>query len=84
MRRGGRELAGQGLAVYARGISPAGPWKNGLGRIGFPIACGNIVCNPGDAVIGDSDGIIVVPRADLTAVTTVTERTQAQGRTRPR
>jgi regulator of RNase E activity RraA len=72
------ELAGQGLAVYARGVSPAGPWKNGPGRIGFPIACGNIVCNPGDAVIGDSDGIVIVPRCDLT---TVVRRTRAQEQT---
>jgi regulator of RNase E activity RraA len=72
------ELAGQGLAVYARGISPAGPWKNGPGRIGFPVACGNVVCNPGDAIIGDSDGIVIVPRH---ALTTVIERTLAQEQT---
>jgi regulator of RNase E activity RraA len=72
------ELAGQGLAVYARGISPAGPWKNGPGRIGFPVACGNIVCNPGDAIIGDNDGIIVVPQHALAATLA---RTQAQEQT---
>jgi regulator of RNase E activity RraA len=72
------ELAGQGIAVYARGISPAGPFKNGPGRIGYPIACGNVVCNPGDAVVGDNDGVIIVPRADLTAVI---ERTLAQEQT---
>lgn len=75
------ELTGQGLAVYARGISPAGPWKNGPGRIGFPVACGNIVCHPGDAIIGDSDGIVIVPRANLTDVI---ERTQAQDQTEQR
>ncbi|WDG29806.1 RraA family protein [Streptomyces sp. CA-278952] len=72
------ELAGQGLAVYARGISPAGPWKNGPGRIGFPVACGNIVCNPGDAIIGDNDGIVVIPQH---ALSDTIERTEAQERT---
>ncbi|MET8557552.1 RraA family protein [Streptomyces sp. NPDC004959] len=72
------ELAGQGLAVYARGVSPAGPWKNGPGRIGYPVACGNIVCNPGDAVIGDNDGIAVIPAHALAATI---ERTAAQERT---
>ncbi|MDN3258199.1 RraA family protein, partial [Streptomyces sp. MA25(2023)] len=72
------ELAGQGLAVYARGISPAGPWKNGPGRIGFPVACGNVVCNAGDAIFGDRDGLVVIPRRDLTAVV---ERTLAQEQT---
>lgn len=72
------ELAGQGLAVYARGVCPAGPWKNGPGTTGSPVACGNIVCNPGDAIIGDNDGLIIVPRLDLTATI---ERTRAQEQT---
>jgi regulator of RNase E activity RraA len=35
--------------------------------VGVPVACGNVVCNPGDAIIGDRDGIIVVSRDDLVA-----------------
>jgi regulator of RNase E activity RraA len=47
--------------MFSRGITPAGPFKNGPGVIGAPIALGGIVCNPGDIVAADSDGIIIVP-----------------------
>ncbi|MFJ4264371.1 RraA family protein [Paenarthrobacter nicotinovorans] len=62
------ELTSMGLPVFARGISPAGPWKNGPGRVGAAVACGNIVCYPGDVVIGDADGLVVIPKAELSAV----------------
>ncbi|KIQ10377.1 RraA family protein [Rhodococcus sp. MEB064] len=75
------ELTAMKLPVYARGISPAGPWKNGPGRVGYPIACGHVVCNPGDAIIGDSDGLVVIPRDDLDAAL---ERTIAQEQTEQR
>jgi regulator of RNase E activity RraA len=55
-----------GLAVFARGVVPAGPSKNGPGYVGKPVACGNVVCNPGDVVIGDADGIVVIPQSELT------------------
>ncbi|GAA3725720.1 regulator of RNase E activity RraA [Spinactinospora alkalitolerans] len=59
------ETARLGLPVFARAVSPAGPSKNGPGTVGAPVACGNMVCNPGDAVIGDDDGIIVVPADEV-------------------
>jgi regulator of RNase E activity RraA len=54
-----------GLAVFARAVVPAGPSKNGPGNVGRPVACGNVVCNPGDVVIGDQDGIVVIPQSEL-------------------
>lgn len=54
-----------GLPVYSRSISPAGPYKNGPGSVGLPVACGNVVCNPGDVIIGDSDGLIALPSDTL-------------------
>jgi regulator of RNase E activity RraA len=68
------ELAAMKLPVFARGTSPAGPWKNGPGIVGRPVACGNVVCNPGDAIIGDSDGIIVVERTKLAQTLAATRR----------
>lgn len=47
--------------VFARGTNPNGPYKNGPGEINYPIACGGVVINPGDVVIGDADGLAVVP-----------------------
>jgi len=46
--------------VYARGISPNGPYKNGPGEINTTIVIGGIVVRPGDIVLGDADGVIVI------------------------
>jgi RraA family protein len=56
------ELSVMGLPVYARGVNPAGPSKHGPGQVGTPVACGNVVCNPGDAIVGDRDGVIIIGR----------------------
>lgn len=54
-----------GFPAFARGVCPAGPAKNGPGVVGLPVACGNVVCYPGDAIFGDADGIVIVPAAEL-------------------
>ncbi|MFS0826010.1 RraA family protein [Pseudomonas phoenicis] len=69
------ELDGMGLPVYARAVNPAGPSKWGPGQVGIAVACGNVVCYPGDAIIGDRDGIIVVARSLLP---TLAERVKRQ------
>jgi RraA family protein len=46
--------------VYASGISPNGPYKNGPGEINVPISIGGQVVTPGDIIVGDDDGIIVI------------------------
>jgi RraA family protein len=48
--------------VFARGTSPIGPLHRGPGEINYPICCGGIVVNPGDVVVADAAGIVVVPR----------------------
>lgn len=48
------------IPVYARGINPQGPYKNGPGEINVPIACGGQVVFPGDIIVGDEDGIVVI------------------------
>lgn len=46
--------------VYAKGVTPNGPYKNGPGEINVPVAvCGQVV-RPGDILIGDQDGLLVV------------------------
>ncbi|WP_329385469.1 RraA family protein [Streptomyces sp. NBC_01716] len=55
-------LSEMGLAVYARAITPAGPFKNGPGTIGAPVAVGGVVVAAGDVLVGDADGVVVVPR----------------------
>ncbi|MFJ9626076.1 RraA family protein [Streptomyces sp. NPDC091280] len=50
-----------GVPVFARGLTPAGPFKNGPGAIGEPVAIGGVVVHPGDIVAADGDGVIVIP-----------------------
>ncbi|WP_215844948.1 RraA family protein [Candidatus Pantoea bituminis] len=67
-----------GLPTFSRGTTPAGPFKNGPGVIGEPVAIGGVVCCAGDIVVGDEDGIIVIPfwraEAVLAAVQEVARR----------
>ena len=46
--------------VYAKGVTPNGPYKNGPGEINFPVSCGNQVICPGDILVGDGDGLLVI------------------------
>ena len=60
--RDAETLSAQGLAVFARGTTPAGPFKNGPGIIGDPVAVGGVVVSAGDIIVGDADGVVLVPR----------------------
>lgn len=54
--------------VFARGITPIGPLHRGPGEINHAISAGGIVVHPGDVIMGDLNGVVVVPRdiaADL-------------------
>lgn len=61
-------LSEMGLAVYARAVTPAGPFKNGPGAVGVPVAVGGMVVAAGDVLVGDADGVVVVPRHRVTEV----------------
>ena len=50
------------MPVYARGTSPIGPLHRGPGEINYPVCCGGTVVNPGDLVVADQAGIVVVPQ----------------------
>lgn len=52
------------FAVYARGVNPKGPYKNGPGEINVPISCGGQVVFPGDIVVGDLDGVVIIKPED--------------------
>lgn len=62
-----------GMPVFARATSPAGPYKNGPFRLGTPLAFGGVPVLPGDVVIGDSDGVVVIPREQAAAVADAAE-----------
>ena len=56
------------MPIYAKGITPQGPFKFGPGEINTPIACGGQVVFPGDILVGDPDGIVVIRRQDAEEV----------------
>lgn len=63
-----RDLAGLlpvGLPLFARGITPNSCVRSGPGRVGLPVVAGGVAVDSGDLVVGDRDGVVVVPRSDL-------------------
>jgi len=50
--------------VFARGVTPKGPYKDGPGEINLPISCGGVVVNSGDIIVGDEDGVVVIPPSE--------------------
>jgi regulator of RNase E activity RraA len=48
--------------VFARGVTPIGPLHRGPGEINYPISAGGIVVNPGDIIVADGNGVVVVPQ----------------------
>ena len=57
-----------GIPVFARGLTPNSPHKDGPGEIGTPISLGGVVIEAGDVLVGDVDGVVVVRRESLDAV----------------
>lgn len=47
--------------VYARGVTNRGPYKDGPGEINVPVAIDGMVVHPGDIIVGDEDGLVVLP-----------------------
>lgn len=56
------------MAIYAVGVTPKGPYKDGPGEINVPVSCGGIVVNPGDILVGDADGIVVISPKDAPVI----------------
>lgn len=62
------EWAEGGVAIFARGHTHRGPSKEGPGEINVPIACAGLAVMPGDLILGDADGVIAIPAAELAAL----------------
>ncbi|HUG15435.1 MAG TPA: hypothetical protein VMM78_10490 [Thermomicrobiales bacterium] len=69
------ETRQSGLPVFSIGLTPVGPTKEGAGQINVPISCGGVIVNPGDIIVGDEDGVVVVRKDEAAAVL---ERTHAR------
>lgn len=51
-----------GLPVFAQGVIPQSVHRSGPGTVGLPVVCGGVAVSPGDILVGDPDGVVVVPR----------------------
>jgi 4-hydroxy-4-methyl-2-oxoglutarate aldolase len=54
-------IVATGLPLFCTGVVPTSPARNGPGTVGAPITIGGIHVRPGDIVVGDPDGVVVVP-----------------------
>jgi 4-hydroxy-4-methyl-2-oxoglutarate aldolase len=62
------ESRSNGFPLFAHGLSPVPGGKDGPGDIGLPITCGGVKVNPGDVVVADEEGIVVVARPRAEAI----------------
>jgi regulator of RNase E activity RraA len=70
-------IAEAGMPVFAAAVTPNSPQKDGPGELNVAISCGGQVVHPGDILIGDGDGVVVVPREDGAVALVELERIRA-------
>jgi 4-hydroxy-4-methyl-2-oxoglutarate aldolase len=62
------DIRKRGFPVFTRWVSPCGSTKTVPGSINIPITCGGVAVNPGDIIVGDDDGVVVVPKSEAAEV----------------
>lgn len=64
------------LPIFSKGYIPSGPLKDAAGKINSVISCGDTTVHPGDLIVGDENGVVVVPRKEILAVLDRSENKQ--------
>jgi 4-hydroxy-4-methyl-2-oxoglutarate aldolase len=78
MVRDAAEIIELGIPCFCQGVTPNSAFPSGPGEVGLPLALGEVVVDAGDLILGDADGVVVVPRAALAAVTARLEQVAAK------
>jgi regulator of RNase E activity RraA len=72
--RDAHEIASGDFPVFSAGLNPCGPTKSVAGLVNHPISAGGTAVNPGDLVVGDADGVVVIPRADVARIVELAQK----------
>jgi 4-hydroxy-4-methyl-2-oxoglutarate aldolase len=62
------DLQALNFPVFGRGTCPVSRAKSQLGEINVPVSCGGVIVHPGDLIVADAEGIVVVPRTETASV----------------
>lgn len=74
-------LIAMDFPVFSRGLSIKAPSKNQPGKLNVPIICGGVLIRPGDILVGDQDGVVVVAAEDVAAVIAKAEERESHEET---
>jgi 4-hydroxy-4-methyl-2-oxoglutarate aldolase len=80
--RDSEEILALGFPLYSVGSNPNGPTKNVPGRINWPISCGGTAIAPGDLLVGDGDGVVVIERQHAESLLALADKKVLEERAR--
>jgi 4-hydroxy-4-methyl-2-oxoglutarate aldolase len=63
--RDGADIEALGFPLFCRGLNPGGTLKNVVTNLNTPLVCGGVEVNPGDMIVGDRDGVVVVKKEQI-------------------